>query len=126
MFEDNLMGLVAVAVILLVVIGRRLFIASGSPRDGRPTYGIAGAAVFRKCGRAFARPWWAPNMMVGKLQRCPHCGAWAILPAASAVEIEVAEAREGKPEPEEAAETLSAEEALRRRIDASQYEKPGE
>ncbi len=125
MSDDNLVGLLVPIVIVLVVIGRRLFVASGSSRSGQPSYGIAGAAVCRKCGRAFSRPVWAPNMLVGKLLRCPHCGAWAILPAASAVEIEVAEARDGKPEPEAAA-TLSAEEALRKRIDASQYEKPGE
>ena len=125
MLEDNPLGLLVPVVILLVVIGRRLFVASGSSRDGRPSYGIAGAAVCRKCGRDFARPWWAPNMLVGKLLRCPHCGAWAILPAASAIEVEVAESREGEPEPGAAA-TLSAEDALRKRIDASQYENPGE
>ena len=122
MTEGNWVGLLVPVVILALVIARRLFVAGGSRSSGG-TYGLAGAAVCRKCGRAFARPFWAPNMLVGKLLRCPHCGAWAILPAALPAEIEVAEAVGREPEAEPAP-ALSAEDQLRRRIEESQYERP--
>lgn len=55
------------------------------------SYGLLGAAVCRRCGKPFGRRWWAPNVLVGKLQRCPHCGAWSIVRRATPEELARAE-----------------------------------
>ena len=65
-------------------------------------------------------------MVVGKLVRCPHCGKWAVLSAASPAELAAAEERErltlggatAAAEPPQ----LSPEERLRRRVENSKYE----
>ncbi|NIM95515.1 MAG: hypothetical protein GTO18_17595 [Anaerolineales bacterium] len=86
-------------------------------------YSYAGGAVCRRCGLPFSRHTLAPNLLVGKLERCPHCGKWALVPRASDVDLKAAEARytadvdEGKMEPEE-----REEERLRRMLDESRYE----
>jgi hypothetical protein len=54
-------------------------------------YGIAGGAVCPRCRFPYTRNLLAPNMLVGKLQRCPHCGKWSIVARASANDLEVAE-----------------------------------
>ena len=65
-------------------------------------------------------------MLTGKLVRCPHCGKWAILPAACPYDLAAAEERErqglgGVGRDAEPAQ-LSPEEQLRRRIENSKYE----
>ena len=89
MSQQMLVSLIPIAVILLVVIARVLFVHGGSGGGS-----IAGMAVCRKCGHAFPRPFIAPNLVTGKLLHCPHCGAWAILPAASTAELELAKSLE--------------------------------
>jgi uncharacterized membrane protein YeaQ/YmgE (transglycosylase-associated protein family) len=37
-------------------------------------YGLLGAAICPKCCRPFPRHIWGVNMLVGKLDRCEHCG----------------------------------------------------
>jgi hypothetical protein len=56
-------------------------------------YGPAGGAVCPRCTFPYSRNVLAPNLLVGKLQRCPHCGKWALVPRASQVEIQAAEER---------------------------------
>lgn len=56
-------------------------------------YGLSGGAVCPRCGLPFARPFWALNMLVGKLSRCPHCGKWSIVPRSSQQALQEAEAR---------------------------------
>jgi hypothetical protein len=61
-------------------------------------------------------------MLFGKLERCPHCARWAIVPAASRAALQQAEARwradsqQGELKPESEADRL------RDRIDESRYE----
>jgi hypothetical protein len=120
MFQENWLNYLLFAIILLAAIARRVFIARGS-RGAAASYGVAGATVCRKCGRAFARSIWAPNLVVGKLTRCPHCRAWAVLPAASQSELEIAEARDRASGPEELP-PANPDEVLARRIEQSRYE----
>jgi hypothetical protein len=56
-------------------------------------YGAAGGSVCPRCQFPFSRSMMAPNLVVGKLVRCPHCGKWAVLPRASAEALRAAEAR---------------------------------
>jgi hypothetical protein len=56
-------------------------------------YGAAGGAVCPRCTFPYSRHMFAPNLVLGKLERCPHCGKWAIVGRASPADLEVAEAR---------------------------------
>jgi len=57
------------------------------------SYGVAGGAVCPRCGMPYSRSAFGPNLVVGKLERCPHCGKWAIVPRASKARLQEAEAR---------------------------------
>ncbi len=59
----------------------------GTPRN----YGFAGGAICSRCSRPYPRHAWAPNLLFGKLERCPFCGKWAIV---AAVPLEVLRAAE--------------------------------
>jgi hypothetical protein len=118
MSQALLTSLIPTAIILVIVIAMVVFVNSGGRGRGG---GVAGMAVCRKCGRAFPRSFLAPNLLTGKLVHCPHCGAWATLPAATQAELDLAMAREQEPE-RPAARAVSEEEELRRRIEQSKYE----
>ena len=70
----------------------------------------------------FSRHFFSLNMVLGKLERCPHCGKWAIVPAASTSVLKQAEARwqadsqQGELKPESEADRV------RQQIDESRYE----
>ncbi|MCS7038771.1 MAG: Ig-like domain-containing protein [Caldilineales bacterium] len=108
-----LLALSALFVLLSVWVERRR-----GYRPGRG-YGLAGGAVCPRCGRPFARHWWAPNLGLHKFDRCPHCGAWSIVAAASAQELAAAERRWATPT---AAEPAGADDEWRRRLEESRYQ----
>jgi hypothetical protein len=56
-------------------------------------YGHSGGAVCSRCGMPFSRHVFSPNLVIGKLERCPHCGKWGIVRRASAAELAQAESR---------------------------------
>jgi hypothetical protein len=60
-------------------------------------------------------------MLVGKLQRCPHCGKWAIVPRASQGELESAEERWSR-EGTSTVEAPSEAEKMRQMLDDSRYD----
>ena len=57
-------------------------------------YGPAGGTICPRCGLPFSRSVLAPNLVVGKLARCPHCGKVAVLARASAARLQEAEERD--------------------------------
>ncbi len=56
-------------------------------------YGAAGGVVCPRCQMPYSASFLAPNLVVGKLLCCPHCGKWAVTPRASQAALEAAEAR---------------------------------
>jgi hypothetical protein len=73
--------------LLLLVVGGRI-LANRIANRGRKVekgqanvHGPFGGTICRKCGRPFARHWWGFNIVVGKYDRCPHCGKWSIVQA---------------------------------------------
>jgi hypothetical protein len=56
-------------------------------------YGAAGGAVCGRCQLPFNRHVFSPNLLFGKLERCPHCGRIAIVPRASRLALDEAEER---------------------------------
>jgi len=111
---------------LLAIVGAVLLGSSAvvaiTGRSYRPgKYGSAGGAICRHCRLPMARHLLAPNLGIGKLERCPHCGRWSVAARATAAELEQAEARltaEAGP----VAPELSEEEKLRRQVDESRFE----
>jgi hypothetical protein len=82
---------------IFVIVGLVGFVSSlitrkrGQYRIGE--YGPAGGAVCNRCGMPFSRHVLSPNLVVGKLERCPNCGAVAIVRRGSPVELREAEKR---------------------------------
>jgi len=77
-----ILGLSLIAVIVSAVIPgliskRKGGVAPGTERN----YSTAGGTICSRCNRPFARHVFAPNMLVGKMERCPHCGKWGIFRA---------------------------------------------
>ena len=61
--------------------------------------------------------------MSAKLERCPHCGKWALVRRASAEDLSEAEARlRAEGEPEERPAELSEAEKMKKMLDDSQYD----
>ena len=113
-------------VILLLSFGSMLFtgkklknLPPGTPRS----YGAVGGAICPRCSRPYPRHVFAPNMVFGKLERCPFCGKWAVvrgypLEALRAAEAaEVADAQNSGIGP-----GVSEEEKLRKDLDSSRYQ----
>lgn len=91
----------------------------GAPRN----YGAAGGAICTKCKRPFPRHFFAPNMLFGKLERCPHCGKISIVAAASPAQLRAAEKAELALLAGDAmqVEGMSEEEKLRKELEDSRY-----
>jgi hypothetical protein len=113
---------------ILVIVGLAALVGALAPalmsrgKEFVPgKYGAAGGAVCPQCTFPYSRNLIAPNLLVGKLQRCPHCGKWAIVPAASQEALAAAEARWGK-EGTSTVEAPSDEERRRQMLDDSRYE----
>ncbi len=110
-----LAGVAAVVVIMLLVmtlLGRKASFSGG--------YGMLAGAVCPQCGLPYALSFWAPRLVMGRLQRCPHCGKWALVRRARPEDLAAAETRWRAAEGGQA----NAEEAkkrARRQIDDSRY-----
>lgn len=84
-------------------------------------YGAAGGSICPRCTFPFSRGFLAPNLLVGKLVRCPHCGKWSILPRAPSMALAAAEERlaaDGQTEIDVPGEA----DKLRRMIEDSRFE----
>ncbi len=108
----------------LAVVASALVPALLSRRQGtRPgAYGAAGGAVCPRCELPYARHFLAPNLLVGKLARCPHCGKWAVVGRASPTALEQAEARWAAQQGQASAEPEQEGERLRRALEDSRFE----
>ena len=112
----------AIVLILAAFLGAMMIGRSkGAPRVGQ--YGVAGGAVCPRCGLPYRRHFLSPNMLVGKLERCPHCGKWAIARRATAEELAAAEARWVADTTRGTLELESEGDRLQRLIEESRYER---
>ncbi|MFN2145226.1 MAG: hypothetical protein ACK2T7_07720 [Anaerolineales bacterium] len=85
-------------------------------------YGAAGGAVCPRCTFPVPRSVLSPNMVVGKLVRCPHCGKWAILPVATHDALVAAEERYLASQEESTTMELDEEKSLKSALDDSRFE----
>ncbi|MAU00504.1 MAG: hypothetical protein CL608_25455 [Anaerolineaceae bacterium] len=74
--------------IIIIAIGGRL-LSSWIANRGRKSqgkteinvHGSFGGTICPKCNKPFARHIWGLNLVVGKYDRCPHCGKWSLVRA---------------------------------------------
>jgi hypothetical protein len=117
-------GLIAAVMLITFIIPVLMMRRKGQslPLGAPRNFGISGGTICPKCKRAFGIHTIAPNMLVGKLDICPHCGKWSVvrsyprdvLDASVAAELELAKAQVVK-SPE------SDEEKLRKELEDSKY-----
>jgi DNA-directed RNA polymerase subunit RPC12/RpoP len=117
----GILGLMVLSALLSSLLFRRRTRTSsaGMPRS----YGLAGGAVCSRCGRPFARHVLSPHLWDRKLERCPYCGRWGFVRAASPAELATAEAAElGRSAGAEQPATQSEGEQLHRDVEDSRFE----
>lgn len=90
----------------------------GTPRK----YGAAGGAICPKCQRPFSRNLLSPNMVLGKLERCPFCGKWSIVRARSMDELRAAEQAEIQDAQPVFEPGMNEEEKLKQELEKSRYD----
>ena len=104
---------------MLMGRGKLVQLPAGAPRK----YGMAGGTICPNCKRPYSLSALAPNLVAGKLSRCPYCGKITIarrypaemLRAAEAAEVEAAQSGEQAP-------VMSEEEKLRKELEGSRYQ----
>lgn len=115
---------IGILLVTALAAGGSAWLAGRSSRGVAPgearNYGLGGGVICPKCGRPFALPVLAPNVVTGKLVHCPYCGKWSVARRASREALAAAEAAEvigSRPTVPE----MSEEEKLRRQIEESRY-----
>jgi hypothetical protein len=78
--------------------------------------------VCGRCGFPFSRGILAPNLVFGKLERCPHCGKWAIVRRAFPAELADAEERYHEAQQETGKVEVDEQESLRRSLEDSRFD----
>lgn len=118
----------SIIVPVLVLVGIATFagvlgpVLAGRKKEHTPgVYGMAGGAICPRCTFPYSRHMLAPNLLVGKLERCPHCGKWAVVPGATAGALQAAEERLASEE-QGTVNGPTEEEQIRQRIADSRYE----
>jgi len=81
----GLAAIMAIVVLVTVVFGSKAGFSGG--------YGMLGGTVCPRCGLPYALSFWAPRLVFGRLQRCPHCGRWALARRARPEDLAAAETR---------------------------------
>jgi len=108
----GLAAVMGVVLLFTVVFGRKA--------SFKGSYGMLGGTVCPRCALPYSLSLFAPRLLVGRLQRCPHCGKWALVRRARPDELAAAEARwRGDAAGQESSD--SAGKRAQRQIDDSRY-----
>lgn len=120
----GLVGLLVVGGLLMALVptltGKRSHLPLGAARN----YGLLGGGICPKCQRPFALHWWGLNAsLVGKFDRCDHCGKWGIVRRASPEQLRAAEAAElQQAQPDTPLPEMTPAEKLKRQLDDSRFD----
>lgn len=112
---------VLVSALLPALLGRnkKSTLAPGSARK----YGPLGGTICPKCGRPFGLHIFGLNLLIGKLDRCPHCGKWSLVRRVSLPELRAAEISEFEMEADKTdSPLLSEDERLRKELEQTRYQ----
>jgi len=118
---QNLIGpiLIGTAVLTLLGVGVPL-LASKNKNFVLGKYSPAGGVVCPRCELPFSRSMFSPNLVVGKMVRCPHCGKTSILPRSSSSRLREAEERYTRKD--EPGVIRSGKEDLQKQLEESRFE----
>ncbi len=108
-----------------LTLGGALITSLLTGRKGRfrlGAYSAAGGSVCPRCALPYSRHFISPNLIAGKLERCPHCGKWAIVRRATAIELEQAEEHYRGHHGEVQQPVEDEVERLRKQIEDTRYE----
>jgi len=105
---------------ITMLTGRKMKdLSPGTQRN----YGVAGGAICPQCRRPYARHFWSPNLLVGKLERCPFCGMWAIVAASPIDKLRSAERAEVNSNPKSVAISLETDsDRFRKELEDSRFQ----
>ena len=103
--------MVLVIGLILVSLAVSVFISSRNKGSETANGGMNGLAVCQRCGKTFPRSILGLNVVVGKFERCPHCGKWQLTRRASPAEIDLADSR-NKPKTETLPEAKAEKDEL--------------
>jgi hypothetical protein len=84
---------VAIGIIALMAIMAVVSTLIGSRTVFKGTYGMLGGTVCPRCTLPYSLSIWAPRLVIARVQRCPHCGKWALVRRAAPAELAAAEER---------------------------------
>lgn len=114
-----ILGAVSLSMLATIAGSKKLQqLPPGAPR----AYGFAGGAICPRCRRPFSRHTLSPNLVVGKLERCPFCGKWSIVAAAPPALLRQAELAEIDDSEVKVPEAASAEDDLQKALEESRYQ----
>ena len=113
-------SLVSILGPLLMGRGKKGSLPLGAPRS----YGVTGGTVCPKCGRPFSMHLLSLNLLVGKYDRCPHCGKWSLVTHATPTQLKAAEAAELALAAGDMPQVtgMTEEEKLRKELDDSRFQ----
>ena len=90
---------------------------------GEKNYGVIGGTICPRCASPFALNLFSPNLLVGKLVRCPNCGKWFIGRRASNDDLLIAEeAAWRQAHRATRVSEMKDEEKIRKELDDSKYQ----
>lgn len=115
------LGISLLSIVWPLLMGRKkVSLPLGAPRS----YGVSGGAICPKCKRPFSLHLIAPNMLIGKLERCPYCGKLSIVSRASAAQLKAAEEAELAQAAGDTPQVtgMTDEEKLRKELDDSRFQ----
>lgn len=115
-----ILGVALVAMLLGAVVPALM----GKKGQQKPIgeYSLAGGTVCPRCTFPFSRNSFSPNLVVGKLERCPHCGKWSIRARASQADLNAAEERLRAAQQETGEVEIDPQDSLRQALDDSRYD----
>ncbi|WP_420641871.1 Ig-like domain-containing protein [Candidatus Leptofilum sp.] len=129
--DSTRIALYIIIPIIVIAIGGR-FLASRISNRGRKSgeqeslnvHGPVGGTICPKCNKPFARHIWGLNVVVGKYDRCPHCGKWSLVRALPADQLDAAvEAMEAEAAQDKSQSTHEDDdESWRKRLDDSKFD----
>ena len=91
---QSLIGPLLIVVAVATILGVAVPLLFNKKKDfvlGK--YGPGGGVVCPRCGLPFSRSVFSPNLVAGKLVRCPHCNKISIQARASQARLQEAEAK---------------------------------
>jgi len=115
-----IVGLMVLSYLLPALFQRGKHVPLGAQRN----YGVPGGTICPQCKRPFALNFLSLNLIVGKLDRCPHCGKWSIVHRYPIEMLRTAEAAElaGSEESTGQFNGQTDEEKLNKALDDSRYQ----